>query len=156
MLLTRGADPNQVYSKGYPPRQAQGDVRVPPGSTPLLRAVRSTDMDAIRLLMEHGANPSLARNDGSTPLMTMAGLGARGPIDEDVRLEAIKLFWNAGMDVGATDKATGNTALHFAAQRGANRIVDFLIAAGASLHAENDAGETPSDLLEANLARLAP
>jgi ankyrin repeat protein len=147
ILLEHGADPNRVYARGYPPRQAQGEVRVPPGATPLHRAIRAMDTDAIRALMEHGANPSLAMNDGSLPLLTMAGLGARGRFDEETRLEIIKMFWAAGADVGVVHRPTGNTALHLAAERGATRIVDFLIAAGGSLHAVNEAGETPADLL---------
>ncbi len=156
MLLARGADPNRVFTKGYPPRQAQGDVNVPPGSTPLHRAARSADMDSMRMLMEHGGNPNLALNDGSTPLMMMAGLGARGGFDEEARLEAIRTFWDAGAAVDGTLTATGDTALHIAAQRGAERIVDFLVAAGASLHRENNDGQTPSDLAFERSALLVP
>ena len=113
-------------------------------------------MDSIRLLMEHGGNPNLALNDGSTPLMMMAGLGARGGFDEEVRLGAIRTFWIAGAAVDPTLTASGDTALHIAAQRGAERIVDFLVAAGASLHRENNDGQTPSDLAFERSALLVP
>ena len=41
-LLNRGADPNLPYTKTIPPRQAQGNINVTPGATPLFRAIRST------------------------------------------------------------------------------------------------------------------
>ena len=40
-LLAHGADPNAPYTKRIPPRQAQGDINVPPGATPLYRATTS-------------------------------------------------------------------------------------------------------------------
>jgi ankyrin repeat protein len=91
--------------------------------------------------------------DGSTPLMVASGLGARRGGDEEVTeaegradpLDAIKLFLNAGADVNSAN-ALGNTALHYAAQTGANRIVEFLAASGAKLDAKNKDGKTPLDV----------
>jgi ankyrin repeat protein len=152
-LLNRGADPNRPYTKTIPPRQAQGNINVTPGATPLFRAIRSTDLVVVRLLMDKGANPSVKTKDGSTPLMVASGLGARRGGDEEVTeaegradpLDAIKLFLNAGADVNSAN-ALGNTALHYAAQTGANRIVEFLAASGAKLDAKNKDGKTPLDV----------
>ena len=44
LLLDKGADPNAAYTKTIPPRQAQGNINVPPGATPLYRAVRAVDL----------------------------------------------------------------------------------------------------------------
>ena len=44
LLLDKGADPNAAYLKTIPPRQAQGNINVPPGGTPLYRAVRAVDL----------------------------------------------------------------------------------------------------------------
>jgi uncharacterized protein len=153
LLLEWGADPNQAYSKKIPPRQAQGDITVAPGATPLYRAIKSTDLTAIRLLMDHGANPSIATNDGSTPLMVAAGLGARRGGEEDVvekagradPVEAAKLFVEAGADVNALND-DGNTAMHYAAQTGANRMVEFLANHGARFDVKNKQGKTPLDV----------
>jgi ankyrin repeat protein len=152
-LLNRGADPNRPYTKAIPPRQAQGNINVTPGATPLFRAIRSTDLVVVRLLMDKGANPSVKTKDGSTPLMVASGLGARRGGDEEVTeaegradpLDAIKLFLQAGADVNSAN-VTGNTALHYAAQTGANRIVEFLAANGAKLDAKNKDGKTPLDV----------
>jgi ankyrin repeat protein len=152
-LLERGADPNRPYTKTIPPRQAQGNITVTPGATPLFRAIRSHDLVVVRLLMEKGANPSVKTKDGSTPLMVAAGLGARRGGDEEVTeaegradpIEAIKLFLQAGADINATNIA-GNTAMHYAAQTGANRIVELLADRGAKLDVKNKDGKTPLDL----------
>ena len=153
ILLARGADPNRPYTKKIPPRQAQGDINVPPGATPLYRATRATDLAAIRALIEKGANPNVGVKDGSTPLMVASGFGARRASDEDVvekagradPLDAAKMFVEAGAKVNAVNDA-GNTALHYAALTGAARIVEFLAANGAALDVKNKAGKTPLDI----------
>jgi ankyrin repeat protein len=153
-LLDKGADPNRVYAKKIPPRQAQGDIIVAPGATPLYRAMKATDLTVARLLLEKGANPSVTIKDGSTPLMMAAGLGARRvATDEDViektgtadPLDAVRMFVDAGADIDAQNDL-GNTALHYAAQTGAARIVEFLVARGARPDVYNYAGQTPVDL----------
>jgi ankyrin repeat protein len=153
-LLAHGADPNEPYTKKIPPRQAQGDINVPPGATPLYRATRATDLPAIRALLNKGANPNVAAEDGSTPLMVAAGFGARrGGNEEDVvekagradPLDAIKLYVGAGAKVNAANQA-GNTALHYAALTGSARSVEYLAANGAALDVSNKQGKTPLDL----------
>ena len=47
-----------------------------------------------------------------------------------------------GADVTLAD-ATGSTALHYAARAGNLAVVQFLIGAGADVHAENIMGQTP-------------
>jgi ankyrin repeat protein len=153
MLLDRGADTNKAYTKKIPPREAQGDIAVVNGATPLYRATKSTDLATIRLLIEKGANPSVSTGDHSTPMMIAAGMGARGVVDEDTLasadkgdpLDAVKLFLQAGADVNAANDL-GFTAMHYAAQTGKNKIVEFLASNGARLDVKNKAGKTPLDL----------
>jgi ankyrin repeat protein len=153
MLLDRRADPNKAYTKKIPPREAQGEIAVVAGATPLYRATKSTDLAAIRLLVERGANPSVTLADHSTPLMVAAGMGTRLVVDEDTLqgadkgdpLDAVKLFLQAGADVNAANDL-GFTAIHYAAQTGRNRIVEFLAANGARFDVKNKAGKTPLDL----------
>jgi ankyrin repeat protein len=153
MLLDRGADPNKVYTKKIPPREAQGDIKVLAGATPLYRATKSTDLSAIRLLMAKGADPSIALLDQTTPLMVAAGMGTPLVATEDALtggdkgdpLDAIKLFVKAGADVNAANNQ-GFTAMHYAAQTGRNSIVEFLAANGAKLDLKNKADKTPLDL----------
>jgi uncharacterized protein len=161
LLLARGADPNQPYAKRIPPRQAQGDINVTPGATPLYRATRATDLTLIRTLLDKGANPSVTTKDGSTVLMVASGFGVRRGGDEEIAdkagradpLDAVKMFVDAGADVNASNDS-GNTAVHYAAQTGAARIVEFLAANGARLDAKNTQGKSPLDLARGATAAL--
>ena len=63
---------------------------------------------------------------------------------EDASLEAIQFCIEHGADVNAFNDL-GETALHGAAQRGADKVVGFLAAQGATLDAKNRRGRTPLD-----------
>ena len=147
LLLDKGADPNAPYMKTIPPRQAQGNINVAAGATPLYRAVRAIDLAAVQLLLDRGANPSQAIKDGSTPLMAAAGLGAPRGGDEEVTeagdrndpIDVMKALIGKGADVNAANDA-GMTPLHYAAQRGSDRIVEFLASQGARFDVEEQTG----------------
>ena len=116
------------------------------GSTPFLQAAKLGDVPLMRVLLEHGADPSIKTEEGATPLMAAAGvgiwqLGESAGTNEDV-FEAVKLCYELGNDVNAVD-ANGYTALHGAAHRGSNDIVKFLVDKGANINAVNKLGWTP-------------
>jgi len=153
LLLAKGADPNRPYTKTIPPRQAQGNINVPAGATPLYRAVRGIDLAAVKVLLDAGANPSLAITDGSTPLMAAAGLGAPRGGDEEVTeaanradpVDVIKLLIDKGAEVAAMNDL-GMTAMHYAVQRGSEKIIEFLAKNGGRFDAYNYSGQTAADL----------
>jgi ankyrin repeat protein len=161
LLLEKGANPNTPYTKTVPPRQAQGNINVAPGSTPLYRAVRAVDLAAVQLLVDGGANPSQPIKDGSTPLMAAAGLGAPRGGDEEVTeagdrndpIDVMKALIDKGADVNLANDA-GMTPLHYAAQRGSDRIIEFLASKGAKFDVKNKQGRTPSDLARGKTAAL--
>jgi ankyrin repeat protein len=161
MLLAKGADPNLLYWKTIPPRQAQGNINVPPGATPLYRAVRGVDLASVQMLLDRGADASQAIDDGSTPLMAAAGLGAPRGGDEEVTeagdkadpVDVIKLLVGKGADVNAINDA-GMTALHYAVARGSDRIVEYLAGNGAKFDVKNKQGKTPADLARGRTATL--
>ncbi len=163
MLLNAGANPSREHDMAeMPERQAQGRVNVAPGTTPLLRATFASDMESVERLVAYGANVSAAARDGSTPLMAAAGMRSRGRNDaargsgDDGRLTMLKLFLANGASIDAVQGRTGSTAAHYAAQAGAERLLDYLAAMGADMNSENDEGETPRDLVAARAARLLP
>jgi ankyrin repeat protein len=161
LLLDKGADPNAPYLKTIPPRQAQGNINVAAGATPLYRAVRAIDLAAVQLLVERGANPSQAIKDGSTPMMAAAGLGAPRGGDEEVTeagdrndpIDVMKVLLAKGANVNTANDA-GMTPLHYAAQRGSERIIEFLASQGARFDVKNKQGRSPSELARGKTAAL--
>jgi ankyrin repeat protein len=161
LLLDKGANADATYDKTVPPRQAQGNINVAPGSTPLYRAVRAVDLASVKLLVEAGANPSLAIKDGSTPLMAAAGLGAPRGGDEEVTeagdrndpVDVMKVLVEKGADVNAAND-TGMTPMHYAVQRGVDRIIEYLASKGARFDTKNKQGRSPADLARGRTAAL--
>ena len=89
--------------------------------------------------------PSRARRAASEEV-TEAG-------DRNDPLEVAKALVDKGADVNAADNA-GMTPLHYAAQRGSDRIVEFLAGKGARFDAKNKQGRTPADLARGRTAAL--
>jgi ankyrin repeat protein len=150
LMTDRGANLNTPLVKPLPGRSGMdsGDTQLNEGSTPLLRAARSGDATAMRLLLAKGADAKLTNKDGTNLLLVAAGVGYR---DKNTRgtnleaLEAVKVALEAGMDVAAQN-SKGETALHGAASRGADPIVQFLVEKGAALNVKTRQGHTPVDV----------
>jgi hypothetical protein len=105
----------------------------------------------MRLLLELGADPLLMTNEHITPLEAAAGIGiyrtAESPGTNEEALECVKIALAAGGDVNHIDD-TGRTAMHGAALRGANNIVQFLYDHGAKLDVVDKKGWTPLVIAE--------
>jgi ankyrin repeat protein len=149
-LLGHGADPNAVMKAKIPPRAAQNRTIMPNGNTPFIRAARSADVETMRLLIAHGADPNKASDDHMTPIIAAGiGMGVRFQGGEDAPepqfVEAMKLMVEHGADVNAANDR-GDTAMHGAAQRGADQIVQFLADHGARLDVKNKQNRTPLDV----------
>jgi ankyrin repeat protein len=75
MLLDRGANPNQQLYWG-----ASFGGSADRGMTPFLAACGTGDIELVKLLLEHGANPKLATSDGRGPIiMVLSGSRGRNP-----------------------------------------------------------------------------
>jgi len=120
----------------------------PAGATPFWRAAQSSDIAAMQLLMEHGADPKIATKSGNTPLMAAAGVGwasnwsVNAPVSP---FEAVKYCVSLGNDVNAVD-GRGYTPLHGAAYIGNNEIVSYLAEKGANSAVKSKAGDSPADM----------
>ena len=154
MLLERGADPNARLAQ-MPPYRAKldrgNDVIYAAGTTPLLRAAKAADLPAMKLLLEHGADPTLApERSGITPLLAAAGVGSAeqdttGRYKTEAQaIEAIELLLSLGLDVNGTD-TRGRTAVHGAALQGYNDVIVYLAGKGAHLDVKDTNGYTPLD-----------
>ncbi len=151
VLLAHGADPNaQLRSPALQRAHTPGEPLLGAGTTPMMRAAKNGDVAAIRLLLDHGADPALPQKNHTTALMFAAGLGrGQGVFAKDYGterdlLEAVKALVERGVNVNAFNN-NGQTAMHFAAQA-SDDIVRYLAAHGARLDPRDKQGHTPVDL----------
>jgi ankyrin repeat protein len=152
-LLDHGANPNAQLLKQQPYRaklDRGDDTMLTTGTTPILRAAKAGDVEAMRLLLAKGADIKLATKPGINPLMAAAGLGTKEE-DTSGRLKteaqaigAIELCLHAGIDVNAAD-SRGQTAVYGAAVQGYDKVVQFLADHGAKLDVKDRRGKTPLD-----------
>jgi uncharacterized protein len=191
-LLKKGADPNarlvnapatlfgpgqgagsEVRPARAEPAPAQAEANAPnramragglAGATPFWLAARNVNVPMLRILLDHGADPTLTSNDGVTPLMVAAGLtqvqgprAKRGEVSQfstnwgpEDGVEAVEFLIAHGADVNATNPS-GQTALHGAAYMGADAVVRTLVRHGAKVNVQDAQGQTPYRLAEGHL-----
>lgn len=148
-LIAKGADVNARLT-GRPfalHHDSNGNRNISEGATAFFKAATTSDLEMMRLLLAHGADPAIPTRTGTTPLMALAGLNwveISSLGTEDDSIAGMTLLLANGADVNATN-GDGETALHGAAQRGADRIVQFLAEHGARLDVKNKEGRTPMD-----------
>ncbi len=155
LLLDHGANVNAQLT-ALPPYRAKldrgNDLMFQAGATPLLRASKTADLPAIKLLLERGADARLGTNrTGITPLLAAAGVGTnesdstgRQKTQQDA-IAALQLLLDRGLDLNAPDN-NGRTALHGAALQGYNDVIKFLASKGAAFNAKDNKGFTPLDV----------
>jgi ankyrin repeat protein len=145
--------------------KTQLEARDNRGATPLMHAAAFGSIEALKLLLDAGADVN-ARNDfGATALLWCArdgekarlliqhgaGVNARSKQGRTPLMLAsmreggsdlVALLLSKGADVNAAD-TRGETALGLAAEYGDIATVRLLIASQADIHAKNRKGETP-------------
>jgi ankyrin repeat protein len=141
LLIDRGADVNtRMHSSTETRTVFTHQWLYEDGATPFLRAAQSSDLVLMKMLLEHGADPKLIADDGTTPLMVASGIGwVEGVTHEwsrDANVETVKMLLDLGVDVNARN-AEGRTALMGAAHKGRNEIVQLLVDRGADLNAHD-------------------
>jgi ankyrin repeat protein len=164
-LLKRGADPNARLKQVTPVRfyiltlGAFTWVDFT-GETPFIRAATSGDVTVMKRLLAKGADPRLSTRQGTSALMAAAGINwvvsqtwTEGSAE---LLNAVKLCIDLGLDVNQKN-SMGLQAMHGAANRGSNDIIQFLAAHGAQLETPDKEGRTPVDWAQGVfLATVAP
>lgn len=103
------------------------------GDSPLIKAVKTGEVQAVRALIKSGADVNAKSGDGSSPLLWAA---QQGSVDIARALIAAKAAVDTPNDFGVTP------LLH-AARVGDAAMVDVLLRAGASASKAHPEGETP-------------
>jgi ankyrin repeat protein len=158
-LLARGADANVRIARGTPLRRDTTDWNLPAtliGSTPYLLAARFLEPAIMAALAAASADRALTLADGATALMLATGMGSRptasrrgieeidfGKVEPESRVrEGVVAAVRLGADPNAANLA-GDTALHIAAARGYDTVIQWLVEQGARVDARNKRGITP-------------
>jgi ankyrin repeat protein len=185
-LLKKGADPNaRTLSHIWYAAYNTGRMGVEfTGATPFWRAAYALDVEAMRLLVRYGADPSIPTmsfgsamrpNDPSglpavprggphvPPFHAASGVGyGTSRVAQQHRtvpdgwMAAAKYFLEElKVDVNQRD-ADGFTALHHAAARGDNQMILYLVSKGADVMVVNRAGQTTVDMANSPEQRTQP
>lgn len=138
-LLDAGANPNFLVNNTPRARMREGSPRIV-FATALMRAAFAGDIELVKLLLAHGADPHIQSSDRETTLMAACGLalinGYHRQRPSAERLEVVRLMVDLGEDVNHAD-SFGITPLMAAANLGDINIVRYLIDKGADLSAHD-------------------
>uniref|UniRef100_A0A7N0ZRT0 Serine/threonine-protein kinase BSK1-like TPR repeats domain-containing protein n=1 Tax=Kalanchoe fedtschenkoi TaxID=63787 RepID=A0A7N0ZRT0_KALFE len=112
--------------------------------TPLIWAAGHDQPEAVKVLLEHHANPNAETDDNITPLLSAVAAGS---------LACVELLIEAGANVNVI--AGGATPLHIAADNGNLEIINCLVKAGADPNIADEEGETPIHVAAGRANRAA-
>jgi uncharacterized protein len=145
VLLKNRADPNVALKAPLLMRQHNaGDASLGAGATPLMRSAKALDIDIVKALLDHRADPSRKLANGTTTLaVALTGRGARQLTPETPMYQAVKMMLDHGADVNAV--TNGSTLLHTNLDRG-EAFVRLLVEKGAKLDVKDGTGRTPLDI----------
>ena len=146
LLLSYGADPNIPTAKPAKGGPRQGGTR---------SGDDSKDSSGLPSLPTGGP--------GTPPLLAAAGVGYGEGFAANAHkfaptgmLAAVKfLVEELHADVNARDE-DGNTALHHAASRGDNEMIEYLVSKGADVKLVNRTGQTTVDMANGPVQRVQP
>jgi ankyrin repeat protein len=156
-LLAHGANA-RARSQAYTSKRASGDQNYDEwkGATPFYLAAKAADLPMLRLLLAAKADYTSTTELHTTPLMVAAGVGCvTGQWIEpeaDV-LQTVKLLVEElKADVNARNDRN-ETALHGAACRAMDTVVQYLADKGAELEVRNSDNMRPLDIVVDGIAK---
>jgi ankyrin len=150
-LLSHGANPNARTIKDSP-RTSNSGVSFK-GATPLFFAASVGNFEGLRALVTGGADPFMKTDEGTAPLQvaTWGGNPYNHDWTEDEKknlLETTKVLAELGADVNATGEHKW-TALHGAAYKAVDSVVQYLVEHGAKMDVFDEYGQTPLSIANA-------
>ncbi|HEY6342235.1 MAG TPA: ankyrin repeat domain-containing protein [Bryobacteraceae bacterium] len=137
LLLAHGADVNARMKDSTETRTVFTNQWLSEdGATAFLRASQSGDVELMKLLLDHGADPKIDTVLHVTALQVAAGIGwVEGITYEwspEATYQACKMLIDLGLDVNA-QADTGRVALHGAGHKGRTDVIQLLVDHGAKL-----------------------
>jgi ankyrin repeat protein len=124
------------------------------GATPFIRAAQSSDLELLKLLLAHGADPMIKTDHGDTALTAAAGVGwVDGVTYEHSRqanIDTVKFLLGLGLDPNAANE-DGRTPLMVAAAKGSSEVIQILVDHGAKLDTR-DKGSRDTETLVSVIA----
>jgi ankyrin repeat protein len=117
------------------------------GATPVALAAEVNNLEAVKLLVDAGADPLIPTEKGTSPLLLASGAGtdvqrARTPDERATAVQTARYLVEHGADVN-TAGDYGWTPLHAASYQGLNDLVEYLVSKGANVDAKDTLGQTP-------------
>ncbi|MGH9645198.1 MAG: ankyrin repeat domain-containing protein, partial [Bryobacteraceae bacterium] len=98
------------------------------GATPFLRAAQSSDVELMKLLLAHGADPKIYTARNVTALAVASGIawveGVTYEWSREQNDETVKMLLDLGLDPNVHDE-DGRTSLHGAAHKGRNEVIQM-------------------------------
>jgi ankyrin repeat protein len=126
---------------------AKADVVNQFGASPLIEAVKLSDTELVRMLLDAGADPDSPNQDNQTALMLASTLGS---------LPIAKLLIDRGADVHAVENFRGQTALMWAAAGNYPDIVELLLAKGVDVKLRGKHDDWPRQMTSEPRAQFRP
>jgi ankyrin repeat protein len=138
LIVEKGADVNARIKAGSELYGATSWLK-DSGATAFLRASYCADLEVMKYLLAHGADPKITTDDGTTALMALSGVGYGDGFTKDFgtpdeTFEALKILVDSGIPINAANK-DHVTALHGAAHKNFVRGIQYLVDHGADLTA---------------------
>lgn len=104
------------------------------GDTPLMLSVYESDLEAVKQLLEQGADVQIENNGGETVLFGAAN-------QDDIKI--LRTIINTGVDLNHQEKYYKQTALFTPSEVGHTAAIRLLLKAGADPNIKDKGGFTP-------------
>lgn len=142
-LLEHGADPNARITQPLPAFAGGYEDEV--GATPFLLASSIADVEMMRMLLDAGADPTIATATSTTAMMAATALYhpvGESPVTEAESLDAVRLLLSLGLRADGANANNENT-LFGPAYRGWNTLLELMMEQGADVNLVSTAKVTP-------------